>query len=308
MPYPDFTITAKNKDGETIAQTKVIAPTATEMSCQTCHGGQWKVDSRAGISKKTAENVLAVHDRMSKTNLQGMVEEGMLVLCNRCHADPSQNAAGNGTQLSLSAAMHGFHANFMGEKGAAFCVLCHPADPGGATRAFRGIHRLLGLNCTYCHGELEDHAISLLKGELALGKTHATELLDYLKPANFDSIDEIQPRTPWVNEPDCLNCHINFEPPETDTTFNQWTKDAKHLYRNRTDESGMIRCPACHGSPHAIYPALNPYNSKLDIMQPLQYQGDAYPIGSNKQCKVCHTIDMEDEMHHGNMLREFRNK
>lgn len=308
MPYPDFTITAKDSVGNIIAQTKVVATTATEMNCQTCHGGQWKVDSRAGISKTTAENVLAVHDRISKTNLQGMVEEGMLVLCNRCHADSSQNAPGNEEQLNLSAAMHGFHASFMAGRGAAYCVLCHPADTGGATRAFRGIHRLLGLNCTYCHGEIEDHAISLLKGELEKGKTRATALLQYLEPAGFDSADEIKPRSPWINEPDCLNCHVDFNPPKNDTTFNQWTKGEQQLFRNRTDESGMIRCAACHGSPHAIYPARNAYNEKLDIIQPLQYQKNAYPIGSEMQCKVCHTIDMDYEMHHGNMLREFRNK
>ena len=308
MPYPDFTITAKNSDGEIIAQTKVVAPTATEMSCSTCHGGQWKVDSRAGISDETAKNILAVHDRISGTNLQGMIKKGMLILCNRCHADPSQNAPGNGRQLNLSAAIHGFHANYLAERGGAYCVLCHPADTGGATKAYRGIHRLLGLNCTYCHGEIEDHAISLLKGEMENGKNHAAALLKGIRPANFDSIDEIQPRSPWVNEPDCLNCHVDFAPPEIDTTFNQWTKSEKDLYRNRTDETGRIRCAACHGSPHAIYPALNTYNVNRDIMQPLQYQGDAYPIGSNMKCKVCHTIDMGDEMHHRNMLREFRNK
>lgn len=308
MPYPDFTITASNTDGEVLARTKVVAPAATEMSCLTCHGGQWKIDGRAGISRETAENILAVHDRISKTNLQGMAEKGMLVLCNRCHADHSQDAPGNGEQLNLSAAMHGFHASFLSERGAAFCVLCHPADTGGATRAFRGIHRLLGLNCNYCHGEIEDHAISLLKAELDNGKNHAADLLQYLEPANFASKDDIRPREPWVNEPDCLNCHVGFEAPETDTTFNQWTGNETELYRNRTDESGRIRCAACHGSPHAIYPALNPYNNTRDVLQPMQYQRDAYPIGSNMQCKVCHTIDMEDEVHHPNMLREFRNK
>jgi hypothetical protein len=308
MPYPDFTITALNSDGQVLARTRVIAPSATEMGCLTCHGGRWKVEGRAGISTETAENVLAVHDRISKTDLQGMVEEGMPVLCNRCHADSSQDAPGNGQQLNLSASMHGFHANFLSGRGAAFCVVCHPADSGGATRAFRGVHRLLGLNCTYCHGDIRDHAISLLKAELGNGKTHAQDLLQYLEPADFDSMEEISPRNPWVNEPDCLNCHVDFQAPEADTTFNQWTADSDSLYRNRTEEAGRIRCPACHGSPHAVYPALNPYSRNRDILQPLQYQENAYPIGSNKNCKVCHTVDMEYEMHHPNMLRPFRNQ
>ncbi|MDW7772390.1 MAG: cytochrome ubiquinol oxidase subunit I [Desulfobulbaceae bacterium] len=308
MPYPDFTIIARNKEGEILARTWVAAPTATEMNCRTCHGGKWKVAGRAGISRETAEHVLAAHDRISSTNLQAMAAEGRPVLCARCHAYSSPDTPGSGGHLNLSAAMHGFHAVFLAEQGASSCVLCHPADDGGATRAFRGIHRRLDLDCTSCHGEIEDHAISLLKAELENGKDHAADLLHHLMPANFAGMEDIMPRTPWINEPDCLHCHVDFEPPDNDTTFNQWTPGEEELYRNRTDESGRIRCAACHGSPHAIFPARNPYNSTGDIIQPMQYQQSAYPIGSNRQCKVCHTIDMDDEMHHGNIIREFRNK
>ncbi len=308
MPYPLFTLTARNSDNEVIATTKVVAPSATEIACQYCHGGQWRVDGRAGISELTAEHVLATHDRISGTDLQGLVENGMPVLCNRCHGDNSQNAEGNSEQLNLSAAMHGFHAAFMAGRGAAFCVLCHPAESGGATRAYRGMHRSLGLDCTYCHGEIEDHAISLLNSELNNGKARAAELLKNIRSSRFTSSEDIVPRQPWINEPDCLNCHVDFQVPEDDTTFNQWTSGEENLYRNRTDESGRLRCAACHGSPHAIYPAENPYNSNRDALQPLQYQDEPYPIGSNMNCKVCHTIDMEEEMHHENMLREFRNQ
>ena len=308
MPYPTFTVTATNSEGDVLASTRVVAPVATEMGCQNCHGGQWRVDNRAGFVTETAENILATHDRISGTSLQAKNAKGEPVLCNNCHADSSQGAPGNKEQLNLSAAIHGFHANFLFERGALYCVMCHPADSGGATRSFRGIHRDLGMNCTYCHGEIEDHAISLLKAELANGKDRAAVLLSKIRPANFDSADEIIPRKPWVNEPDCLNCHEDFQVPEVDTTFNQWTDGEESLFRNRTDESGRLRCAACHGSPHAIYPALNPYNGNRDVLQPLQYQNEPYPIGSNMNCKVCHTIDMEEEMHHPNKLREFRNQ
>jgi hypothetical protein len=30
-------------------------------------------------------------------------------------------------------------------------------------------------------------------------------------------------------------------------------------------------------------------------------------MGSNKNCKVCHTVDMDEEIHHPNMLTMFRN-
>lgn len=308
MPYPALTITASDIDGNILAKTRVVAPVSTEMGCRICHGGSWRVEGRAGIDALTAENVLVMHDRYSGTNLQDLFKKTGPVLCNNCHGDSSQNASGTREQLNLSAAMHGFHAPYLGGRGAYFCVLCHPVDTGGATKAFRGIHRSLGLDCTYCHGEIEDHAISLLKSELEDGKERAAVILSKIKPAAFASVEEIVPRKPWVNEPDCLNCHEGFQAPEKDTTFNQWTEGAGGLFRNRTDESGRLRCAACHGSPHAIYPAENPYNGNRDVLQPLQYQNEPYPIGSNKNCKICHTIDMEEEMHHPNMLREFRNQ
>ena len=155
---------------------------------------------------------------------------------------------------------------------------------------------------------MEDHATSLLQGELQQGKQHAADLLRNIKPANYARSAEIVPRSPWVNEPDCLNCHVDFQLPQSDITFNQWTEGEDQLYRNRSDETGKLRCAACHGSPHALYPADNPYNGNRDTLQPLQYQGEPYPIGSNRNCKVCHTVEMEEEIHHGNMLRLFRNQ
>jgi hypothetical protein len=76
------------------------------------------------------------------------------------------------------------------------------------------------------------------------------------------------------------------------------------LFRFRSDNAGIL-CAACHGSPHAIYPASNRFGS--DSLQPIQYQGTPYPIAADKNCRVCHTIDMEYELHHPNSLGMFRN-
>ena len=78
------------------------------------------------------------------------------------------------------------------------------------------------------------------------------------------------------------------------------------LYRSRTDEAG-IRCQACHGAPHAVYPAVNRFEANRDVLQPMQYQDNNLPIGANGNCKVCHTIDMEYPLHHENMMGPFRN-
>ncbi len=307
-PYPVFTIEARDENEVLVATTKVVAPVSTEMGCRNCHGGPWRVDDRAGFSAETAANILRVHDRLSGTELQHRPPGSGPLRCSDCHADPLYKADGDGARLNLSAAIHGFHANYLREKGAGACALCHPSSPTGATRCLRDIHAQSGLDCTNCHGTVEDLALGLLKKEHQAGKPQAAALMTHLRPQAVDNINALVARAPWFNQPDCLNCHVDFQPPETDTTANTWTKDEKDLYRNRTDESGRLFCVACHSSPHAVYPADNPYGAHLDALQPLQYQQNRLPLGSNRNCALCHTVAMEEEMHHGNMLREFRNE
>jgi hypothetical protein len=157
----------------------------------------------------------------------------------------------------------------------------------------------------YCHGTIADHALSLLKAEV--GKKGAERLMKNLEPKVVETIEEINPRVPWINEPDCITCHVDYERPgENGSAFNQWTSSLEELYRMRTDNAG-IRCEACHNSTHAEYPATNPFSTNRDNFQPLQYSGAPYPISSNASCQVCHKQDMEDPIHHENMLRPFRN-
>ncbi|MBU3936402.1 MAG: cytochrome C, partial [Proteobacteria bacterium] len=307
MPYPSFTIEARDKTTNALlASTRMIGPVSTEMGCKTCHGGGWSKEV-AGISKGATEDFLTVHDRFNKTSLLAAAKAGKPLLCQSCHPDPALNAPGNPKLLNLSASIHGWHANFLTGRGAEACALCHPNNPQGNTLFLRGVHNDIGLDCTNCHGTLEDHALSLLLAEKKAGKTGADRLMKHLKPRMASSLDDIKPRTPWLNEPDCLTCHVNFSPPETVNAFNVWTKDGKELYRNRHDDSGSIHCAACHGSPHAIYPTTNPYEKERDNFGPRQYQGNPYPLGANRNCKVCHTMDMDMEMHHPNSLGMMRN-
>ncbi len=298
-PYPVVTIKAKTTNGTLLATTKVTAPVSTEMGCYQCHGGQYKVDDQAGFTQQTAENILAVHDRLSDTSLLEQARTSRPVRCQECHNNESE------TTLNLSASLHGFHALFLKNKQEESCQSCHPALN---TQSLRGIHNEIGLNCTNCHGVLEDHALSLLVHEKEIKKQPAAQLIKQIQPVAVDSIEEIAPRRAWEQLPDCLHCHVDFEEPETDTTFNQWTENQHELYKNRTDESGSLACAACHSSPHAIYPAANDFGETIHNLQPNQYQKNNLPMGSNLNCMICHTIEMEDEMHHSNMLRDFRNQ
>ena len=85
-----------------------------------------------------------------------------------------------------------------------------------------------------------------------------------------------------------------------------WNDDFSELYRQRTDNAG-IRCEACHGATHALYPAHNRFSENRDNIQPMQYSKMPLPIGTNMDCQVCHKIEMEFPIHHENMLRMFRN-
>ncbi len=312
-PYPFFHVEARDKhSGDLLARTKVVAPVASEMGCKTCHGGEWRVQGRMGISAETASDVLRLHDKRNKTDLMARAEAGNPVLCQSCHPDPLLNAKGNPELLNMPAALHGFHVHYLSQReGAEACNACHPSDPDSATDCKRGVHATtIDLDCTYCHGTLEDHALTLLKGEYEKGKTRqAGRLMKNLEPRLVGSPEEINPRVPWDQQPDCLTCHRDFGRPESHEVraFNVWNDDVSQLYRLRADNTGLM-CQSCHGATHAEYPAVNKLGLDRDNIQPLQYQGEPYAIGANNNCAVCHTMEMSSEGHHPGILEGTRNR
>ena len=290
-PFPLFTIEAKDKNtGQVLATTKVVAPTSTEMGCRNCHGGEWRVAGKAGISDEAGADVLRVHDRMSGTNLLAQAEAGNPKLCQSCHPDPVLGAKGNPELLNLPAALHGLHANYLTGRGSEACTACHPNAPSGPTRCLRGVHGQRGVGCARCHGFLEDHALSLLKKEHEAGKKGAARLMKNLNPRTVATLEAVNGRTPWLGEPDCLNCHVDFKRPDKDKSngYNIWTKGPGELYRMKLDDNRQVACAACHNSPHATYPTVNAYGKDRDNIQPLQYQGLADSIGRNGNCNICH--------------------
>lgn len=303
-PYPMFTIEAHDAEtGELLATTRTVAPTSTEMGCKNCHGGEWRVDGVAGFSEETSRDVLSVHDRINKTDLLERAEGGDAVLCQECHGDAAVGAEGRPDVPVLSAAIHGWHANYLSDRGEEACAACHPNNPEGPTRCLRGKHDEMGMTCLNCHGPLEDHAISLVKAEDAAGKPNMKRLIANVEPRTVDSRDAVEPRKPWVNEPDCLNCHEGFAPPMQFETFNQWTEGSEGLFRVRGDQMGAMRCVACHGSPHAVYPAREDsgYGVNRDNVAPMQYMGFAAQIGKDNNCAVCHvdtSYTPADSAHH----------
>lgn len=292
--YPTFTVTAiDTESNETVAQTKAVLPASTRMGCMNCHGAQWKdAANAAGIADNVAANVLAVHDRRSGTDLQARAAKGTVVDCRSCHT--AKQGRGNTETLNLSASMHGFHAPYLSNTGSQACANCHPDDMQ------RDPHKDMDITCVNCHGNMENHSIALLKAEQAEGK-NVGERMARITPRDT-ALEDINPRRPWEQEPDCLTCHADFAAPDSDTAFNRWTPDAAALYGERSGDMEAVMCAACHGSPHATYPALeNPVNPQLDNIQPIQYTGEPQTIGASQTCAVCHTESMEDAAHHPGM-------
>jgi mono/diheme cytochrome c family protein len=304
-PYPLVTVQAHDAQGELLASTQVVLPATSEMRCKVCHGGDWRhPEHQVGIGDETARNILAIHDRNEGTELRAAAMAGQPVRCQRCHADPPQGAEGQEGVLSLSAALHGWHAATMHLERAQACTSCHPAHPQGTTRCYRGLHASRGMDCTMCHGELDEHAASLLKDEAATPR--AERILAALEPRLGTPLEEIEARRPWSEQPDCLTCHVDFQQPSAYDAFNRWAGGEElPLFRDRTGVMGL-RCQACHGSPHALVPATNPVQQHRDNLQSLRWTGLPFPVGSESRCDTCHTTQWPIAPHHPHMLRPFR--
>ena len=296
-PYPVIKVVAVEKNRRIIlAKTICTAPISTETGCGMCHGGYLDSIRPPYLSDETAIDIIKTHDRISKTELIKKIRHGKKVKCHSCHDSKKDKKQG---PMDLSSAIHGFHAIYIGDiKGA--CNLCHPTAPDGWTRAFRGVHGISGMRCSECHGSMVEHSISLLLNQRRDGRAGAQKLLNHLLSNKGKSI---LPRRAWMDTPDCLSCHEDYGPPgKYSSGFNKFSEIP---LKDRTDDAGIL-CMACHGTMHALYPSNNPYSMKLENIQPLQYQGKPYPIGANRRCSVCHTVDMDEEFHHPNSLGMMR--
>jgi len=301
FPYPLVTVEAHDSATRVLlGRTRAALPVSDEVACATCHGGG---DAKGNISGETGLNILRIHDRLNRTGLVAQARGGRPVACTSCHADQLSGSEGRGDLLSVSAALHGFHAGTLRGRGAEACAACHPSRVDGGTRFLRGLHAERGLDCTSCHGPLEDHAMGLLKRELEANKRGARRLVSQITPQLMGKA-EIKPRTAWLQTPDCLACHKDYGAPDPSNGFNNWTRNAAERFRSRLDEAGALSCPACHGPQHALYPAANPYGKDRDALQPLQYQKLAAPMGARGNCLVCHKVRKEGDAHHPGILRK----
>ncbi len=298
-PYPLVTLKAVDaKTGEQIAQSAATLGVAPGFGCAHCHGDD-------------PLSILQTHDRITQSSLRAQAADGQTVFCRSCHSGPVEphGKVEAGYGLSVSAAIHGWHAQYLAGRDADACLTCHiglgeSKGPGGSTTTrplfARDLHIERGLNCLTCHGAMEDHALALLKAEQAAGQKAAGPAMEKIKPRASARVSDINARLPWVQEPDCAACHDFSAKPRLGEVsgFNNWTVDEKSLFSKSSDLMDMVRCATCHGAPHAIYPAKNPLGPDRDNIPPMQYQQHARALGAAGNCAMCHTVSMEDSMHH----------
>ncbi|QDU54824.1 hypothetical protein [Aeoliella mucimassa] len=179
---------------------------------------------------------------------------GDSVLCASCHADPALGTAGQPGVSTLSAAMHSSHASRMQPVfDMGMTNECYACHPGFKTNCQRDVHYAKGIYCNSCHGDMHD-----------VGNPF---------------------RIPWVDEPTCGSCHkaMNSE-------FHY--EEPGKLFKESRGHGGVM-CASCHGSPHAVGPAVTPQ----DNVQAIELQGHAGPISD---CTVCHINRPGSKFEHHN--------
>lgn len=318
-PYPLLRVQARLRGQTTPVSTlDVVVPASTEMNCAACHktgavgasaslAAKYKLAFSANTNSKLQfrENILLLHDAMYKTKLN----TSRPVLCAGCHYSRALDLTGAGPNaiqrphLPLSLAIHSHHGKtldhkipsagnpaILPEKGAASCYQCHP---GTLTNCLRGAMAAKGIQCQQCHG-----------GLLALGGVY--------------KLTTGATRRPWVDLPNCHSCHfgdvidhrgssalvstIAYQPTDPAATPNiarnrRFSENNGQLYRFSHGHNN-IACEACHGSPHAEWPAR--LATANDNITPTEIQGHT---GLISECGACHdsalpaTLDGPHGMH-----------
>ncbi|MCC6361579.1 MAG: hypothetical protein IT450_22825 [Phycisphaerales bacterium] len=203
---------------------------------------------------------------------QAVVPVSTEISCNLCHQTP-----GVSTEKNILLAHDRLHGTDLANQTPVLCAGCHgsaalglPSQPGldQVSTAMHGSHsgRMdqidLVEKCYACHPGVRTNCQRDVHAARGIACTECHGGMDAVgSPA----------RRPWIDEPRCGDCHsrpgFQFEEPGK-------------LYRDSVGHGG-VHCSACHGSPHAMGPAI----TETDNVQANLLQGHA---GVINDCTVCH--------------------
>ncbi len=307
-PYPLMRLVARDAAGSLLASTDIVLPISDEMACSACHasGGSPAAQPSAGWVNDPDPirdyrlNIVRLHDDRNAANpayagalavngyasggLYATVLGGKPVLCAICHASNALPTTGYAGVPQLTASVHGYHAHATdpatgltldSTANRSACYRCHP---GSTTRCLRGAmgravaaDGTLAMQCQSCHGSMS-----------AVGASN---------------------RQGWLQEPACQSCHtgtavqnngqirytsvfdasgqVRVAANSTFATNANVPATGLSLYRFSAGHGGL-KCEACHGSTHAVYPS----SHTNDNVQSNEVQGHA---GMLVECAACHT-------------------
>ncbi|NPA51820.1 MAG: hypothetical protein GXO22_02890 [Aquificae bacterium] len=291
--YPLMKVVATDKSGNVLATTRTVLPVSDEMTCIECHGSNsgytdampssgWENDPNK--EKDYRWNILKLHDDKHditpylpdlqakgytyQSTLYDTAKSGTPVLCAACHKSNALPGTGVAGIPPLTQSIHSRHAyaidpktglrlNDINNRGS--CYKCHP---GEETQCLRGAMGSAGIQCQDCHGSMS-----------IVGKAG---------------------REGWLDMPTCQACHYDgkrelkaivngqfVEPSDKTFATNPDTPMPGYSLYRFSKGHGGIKCEACHGSTHAIYPS----SHEGDNLQSIQLQGYK---GTITECFVCH--------------------
>jgi len=302
--YPLVKVVAKDSSGNVLATTKTVLPVSDEMDCRKCHASTssttdakpnsgWVNESDSEKDYKL--NILRLHDQKNPTAVKDywddlkangyIYDEAGLettatnrtpILCVACHKSNALPNVGLGLK-PLTQAIHSKHANVIDPdtntklsdiSNRTSCYTCHPGSDTECLRGAMGSPKNSDgsnvMDCQSCHGTMSHVGGSSREG--------------------------------WMDQPNCQACHHDGErettaiDPATNTlrdvvdskfaTVANTPTTGKSLYRYSTGH-GDLQCSACHGSPHAIYPA-----NDADNLVSISIQGHT---GTVAECSACHS-------------------
>jgi hypothetical protein len=226
--------------------------------------------------------IITVSGALGTATTRAVVPVSSEMSCSLCHGNPGMSVAHD--ILADHDALHG--TNLINQK-PVLCASCHadaalgaPGVPGvsALSHAMHGAHadrvQASGLEnaCYACHPGIRTQCqrdVHAAAGVACIDCHGGMEAV--ANPA----------RQPWADQPKCGTCHSKpgFE-------FEQPGK----LFKDSIGHGG-VRCVTCHGSPHAMGPAVTP----IDNAQTIALQGFAGPISV---CTTCHTQQPNEAFFH----------
>lgn len=202
--------------------------------------------------------------------------------CTLCHSGP-----GISMETDILRDHDRLHGTQLEAQKPVLCASCH-ADPGlgapgqpGVSFFSHAIHNAhadrlddltLANKCYACHPGVRTQCARGVHLERGLTCTDCH--------GGMSAVGDVN-RQPWVDQPRCGSCHtragFEFEEPGK-------------LFKDSRGHGGVL-CITCHGSPHAILPAVTP----ADNAQVLRLQGQA---GVLSECTVCHGSQPSESFFH----------